>query len=177
VATARGIRGLCEMRGAGLPVPLTDESPAVHEADLGETLGRNWLARAVASTATLGQAEQHSRDVCGYSEIDYERDKTTRLGTRPVRKLNPEAALHRLGRFESEARSRGITHTIFRRITEVLGFDGTQRQSLRALLISSRPEQYAAPLWRIRAETGVAAGPAALSRAGAPNGGSGVSPA
>lgn len=151
-ATARGIRGLCEMRGAGLPVPLTDEAPTVHEADPREAFARNRLAQAIVSTTSLEEAEQHSREVCGYSEIDYERDKAARLGAQPVRKLDPETALHRLDQFESEARGRGITHTTFRRITEVLGFNGTQRQDLRALLISSRPEQYTAPLWHIRAD-------------------------
>jgi hypothetical protein len=40
-ATARGVRGTCEMRDAGLPVPLTDEGPTVHEVNLDEALTRN----------------------------------------------------------------------------------------------------------------------------------------
>jgi len=50
---------LCEVRDAGLPVPLTDEGPTVHEADLDETLSRNELARAVLATETLAEAEQY----------------------------------------------------------------------------------------------------------------------
>ncbi|MFF0066775.1 DUF1152 domain-containing protein [Streptomyces sp. NPDC005279] len=148
-ATARGVRGLCEVRDTGLPVPLTDEGPTVHEADLDDALNCNQLARAILETETLDEAEQHSREICGYSEIDYERKKATRLGTQQEQKLDPDAALSQLDRFEAEARTRGITHTTFRRVTEALGLDGRQRQDLRALLINSRPEQYAAPLWRV----------------------------
>ncbi len=151
-ATARGVRGLCEVRDAGLPVPLTDEGPTVHEADLDNALNRNELARAILATETLEEAEQHSREICGYSEIDYERNKASWLGTQPEQKLDPETALRQLDQFEAEARNRRITHTTFRRITEALGLNGKQRQDLRALLLSSRPEQYQAPLWHIPAD-------------------------
>ncbi|MGP3983840.1 DUF1152 domain-containing protein [Streptomyces sp. KR80] len=149
IATARGVRGRCEVRDAGLPVALTDEGPTVHEVDLDEALGRNRLARAVHATTSLEEAEQHSRDICGYSEIDDERDKATWLGTRPQRTLAPDAVWRDLDRFEADARSRGATHTTFRRITEALGFGGAQRQDLRTLLISGRPERYTPPLWRL----------------------------
>ncbi|WP_037620974.1 DUF1152 domain-containing protein [Streptomyces aureus] len=148
-ATARGVRGLCEVRDAGLPVPLTANGPAIHEADLDDALNRNELARAILATETLAEVEQYSREVCGYSEIDYERNKASWLGNQPEKKLEPEAALHQLDQFEAQARDRGITHTTFRRITEALGLNGKQRQDLRALLLSSRPDQYEAPLWRI----------------------------
>ncbi|MEU6824801.1 DUF1152 domain-containing protein [Streptomyces atriruber] len=151
-AAARGARGLCEVRDAGLPVPLTDQSPLIHEADLHQALRRNELARALLATETLGQAEQHSREICGYSEIDYERNKANWLDSQPHRKLDPTHTLHRLDEFEAEARRRGITHTTFRRITETLGFSGNQRQALRELLISHRPSQYEAPLWHISRE-------------------------
>ncbi|MFE9397157.1 DUF1152 domain-containing protein [Streptomyces flavidovirens] len=151
-ATARGVRGLCEVRDAGLPVPLTHEGPTIHEADLDEALNRNQLARAILATESLAEAEQHSREICGYSEIDYERNKATWLGSRPEQDLSPETTLRQLDRFEAEARGQGITHTTFRRITEALGLNGTQRQDLRALLLSTRPEQYQAPLWHIPVE-------------------------
>ncbi|MFE4255309.1 hypothetical protein ACFRU3_38705 [Streptomyces sp. NPDC056910] len=60
--------------------------------------------------------------------------------------------LRQLDQFEAQARARGITHRTFRRLTEAFGLNGKQRQDLRALLLSSRPEQYEAPLWRIPAE-------------------------
>ncbi|MEV5316720.1 DUF1152 domain-containing protein [Streptomyces sp. NPDC052687] len=151
-ATARGVRGTCEVRDAGLPIPLTDEGPGIHEVDLDEALSRNQLARAIMTTSTLDEVEALSREVCGFSEIDYERNKALWLKEQPAAKLDAEAVLPRLDQFETEARSRGITHTTFRRLTEALSLNGTQREALRQLLINSRPEQYTAPLWRIAAE-------------------------
>ncbi|MEU3983854.1 DUF1152 domain-containing protein [Streptomyces sp. NPDC026672] len=149
-ATARGVRGTCEVRDAGLPIPLTDESPTVHEADLDEALSRNELARAIMSTTTLDQVETLSREICGFSEIDYERNKALWLKEQPPTKLDTESVLPQLAQFEAEARSRGITHTTFRHLTEALNLDGSQRDDLRRLLINSRPERYAAPLWDLR---------------------------
>ncbi|MFF1406483.1 DUF1152 domain-containing protein [Streptomyces sp. NPDC058294] len=148
-ATARGVRGTCEIRGAGLPVHLTDESPTVHEVDLDDAVSRNRLARAIMTTATLDEVEAHSREVCGFSEIDYERNKAAWLKDQPSVDLNPDTVLAQLSAFEAEAAGRGVTHTTFRRITEALNYSGTQREALRELLISSRPEQYETPLWRI----------------------------
>ncbi|MER5968374.1 DUF1152 domain-containing protein [Streptomyces sp. NPDC002055] len=148
-ATARGVRGTCEVRDAGLPVPLTDEGPRVHEVDLDEALGRNTLARAIMATASLDEVEAYSREICGFSEIDYERDKATRLMNQPAVKLDDEAVLPQLDRFEMQAHGRGVTHTTFRRITEALNLAGSQRDPLRRLLIDSRPGQYEAPLWRM----------------------------
>ncbi|MEU2712641.1 DUF1152 domain-containing protein [Streptomyces sp. NPDC007205] len=148
-ATARGVRGTCEVRDAGLPVPLTDEGPTVHEVDLDEALSRNTLARAIMTTATLDEVEAYSREICGFSEIDYERNKAAWLKDQPPVQLDAEAVLPRLDQFETEAHSRGVTHTTFRHVTEALTLNGSQRHALRRLLIDSRPEQYDAPLWRI----------------------------
>ncbi|WP_371660967.1 DUF1152 domain-containing protein [Streptomyces sp. NBC_00280] len=150
-ATARGVRGTCEIRDAGLPIPLTDESPTVHEVDLDQALSRNKLARAIMSTTTLSQVEALSREICGFSEIDYERNKALWLKDQRPAKLDAESVLIQLAQFEAEARSRGVTHTTFRHLTEVLNLDGSQRDELRRLLINKRPEPYAAPLWRIPA--------------------------
>ncbi len=150
-AAARGVRGTCEVRDAGLPVPLTDESPAVHEVDMDEALSRNALARAIMATTTLGQVEELSREVCGFSEIDYERNKALWLKEQRPTQLDAQSILPQLSQFEAEARSRGVTHTTFRHLTEVLNLDGSQRDDLRLLLINSRPEQYAAPLWSLTA--------------------------
>ncbi|NEA68494.1 DUF1152 domain-containing protein [Streptomyces sp. SID12488] len=152
-ATARGVRGTCEVRDAGLPIPLTDESPTVHKVDLDEALSRNELARAIMSTTTLDQVEALSREICGFSEIDYERNKALRLKDQRPAKLDAESALLQLAQFEAEARSRGVTHTTFRHLTEVLNLNGSQREDLRRLLINNPPEQYAATLWHIPAAT------------------------
>lgn len=148
-AAARGVRGTCEIRDAGLPVPLTDESPRVHEVDLDDAINRNELARAVMATAHLDEAEAHSREICGSSEIDYERNKALWLNDRQPAKLDPVTIWPQLEELEHEARARGISHTTFRRIAEALNLHGSQRDDLRQLLIDSRPEQHDAPLWRI----------------------------
>ncbi|WP_328869204.1 DUF1152 domain-containing protein [Streptomyces sp. NBC_00287] len=148
-ATARGVRGTCEVRDAGLPIPLTDEGPTVHEVDLEEALSRNELARAIMATATLDEVEALSREVCGFSEIDYERNKALWLKEQRLVRLDPESLLPQLDQFEAEARSRGVTHTTFRHLTEVLNLSGIQRDALRQLLMNSRPERYAAPLWSV----------------------------
>jgi hypothetical protein len=148
-ATARGARGICEIRDAGFAVPLTDEGPTVHEVDLDEAASRNSLARAIMTTATLDEVEAYSREICGFSEIDYERNKAAWLTEQPPTKLDPDDVLSRLDQFQREARARGVTHTTFRHITEALNFSGSQRNELRSLMISARPEQYAAPLWHL----------------------------
>lgn len=148
-ATARGARGICEIRDAGLPVPLTDDSPTVHEVDLDDAVSRNQLARAIMATEHLDEAEAYSREICGYSEIDYERNKALWLKDQQPATLDPSAIWPQLDQFEAEARARGITHTTFRRITEALNLSGSQRDDLRRLLINGRPGQYDAPLWRI----------------------------
>ena len=125
----------------------------MHEVDLDEALTRNQLARAILTTATLGEVEAHSREICGYSEIDYERNKAAWLKDQLPAQLDPAAALSRLDQFETEARHSGVTHTTFRRITEALNLNGSLREDLRQLLINSRPKQYDAPLWRITAAT------------------------
>ncbi|MFI5521322.1 DUF1152 domain-containing protein [Streptomyces platensis] len=147
-AAARGARGRCEV-SAGAPVPLTDVGPFVYEADLEEALRRNQLAGAILATENLHQVEQYSREICGFSEIDDERHRARRLGGQAPPEIDPEAVLRQLDAFEADARGRGITHTTFRRLTEVFGLSGTQCLELRALLLSSRPERYEAPLWRI----------------------------
>lgn len=149
-ATAQGVRGTCEVRDAGLPVELTDESPTVHQVDLDEALSRNELARAVLTTETLDEVETYSREICGYSEIDYERNKAGWLKDQADAGLDADSVLSQLDEFETEARVRGITHTTFRHLTEALGLSGSHRDGLRQLLVARRPKQYAAPLWRIR---------------------------
>lgn len=148
-ATARGVRGTCEIRDAGLPVPLTDESAAIHEVDLDEALSRNQLARAIMTTSSLAEVEAHSREICGYSEIDYERNKAAWLKDQPTTAIDPLTILPALDRFEAEASKRDITHTTFRHLTEALQLDGSQRSNLRELLLTSRPKQYDTPLWCI----------------------------
>ncbi|WP_307843679.1 hypothetical protein [Streptomyces sp. B15] len=89
-------------------------------------------------------------EICGYSEIDYERNKAAWLDSRTTKPIeSTPALLAQLDQLEAEASARGAAHTTFRRITEAWGYDGSQRLQLRELLLHHRPEQYDAPLWRI----------------------------
>ncbi|WP_322973347.1 hypothetical protein [Actinacidiphila soli] len=58
-ATARGVRGLCEVRDAGPPVPLTDEGPTIYRVDLDEASDKNQLARGPGWRATGRRPQVH----------------------------------------------------------------------------------------------------------------------
>ncbi|MGW5333539.1 DUF1152 domain-containing protein [Streptomyces bauhiniae] len=148
-AMARGIRGTCKIRDAGLLVPLTDDGRRVYEVDLGEAMIRNTLARAITGTQSLHEADAHSRRVCGFSEIDYERTKAVRRTEGSLRRRVSEAVLSHLDKLEAEERGNGVTHTTFRHLAEALNLESKQGDALRRLLITNRPEQHVAPLWKM----------------------------
>ncbi|MFB7776577.1 DUF1152 domain-containing protein [Streptomyces bauhiniae] len=148
-ATARGIRGTCKVRDAGLSVPLTDEGPRVHEVAIDEAMHRNSLARGIAATVTLHEADACSQRICGFSEINYERTKLARPGVSPPPPQVGEAVLSHIDELEAEARDGGVTHMTFRHLTEALNLGGKRADAVRRLLINSRPEQYTAPLWSV----------------------------
>ncbi|MFE2374465.1 DUF1152 domain-containing protein [Streptomyces sp. NPDC059398] len=79
VAAARGIRGVCGTRDAPQPVTLGDASPCVYRLTLERALELNPLARELAGSATLAEAERASERVCGFSEIARERARAARL--------------------------------------------------------------------------------------------------
>lgn len=120
-ATALGARGLCEIRDASLPVPLTAEGPNVHEVDLETAFAANRLAQAIAATTTLDEAEEACRTVCGTSEIDYERSKARGLLQHQRSPTAPHDLLTQIKDFEQAAATRGATHTTVRRLAEALG--------------------------------------------------------
>lgn len=81
VAAARGERGGCVVRDTGRPVVLTDASARVHRIGLARVLERNRLAHALYERGadTLDGAEKTSWEVCGFSELQRERDRSLRL--------------------------------------------------------------------------------------------------
>ncbi|MCI3931346.1 DUF1152 domain-containing protein [Streptomyces sp. AN091965] len=150
-ATALGARGLCEVRDAGLPVPLTAEGPTVHRVDLATAFSGNRLARAIAATTTLDEAEEHCRTVCGTSEIDYERTKAQRLSRQQPAVAAPRDLLAQINGFEQAARTRGATHATVRRLTEALGLTGEALQHL-ARLNATRASPLPATVWKLQDE-------------------------
>lgn len=113
------------------PWPSPTKAPTIYQADLDHALTRNQFARATLSISSLDEVEALSREICGYSEIGYERNKASWLGALPEQDLAPDTVLRQLDQFETEARARGITYTTFRRLTEALGFNRTPRPQSR----------------------------------------------
>jgi hypothetical protein len=146
-ATARGVRGICEVRDAGSPVPMTDESPMVFAVDTEAAFRANTVAQALRQTSTLQEAEEQCRRACGFSEIDYERSKASRP-TRQGTTVGPEILVE-MAEFEAGCRARGVTHTTHRRIAEALGVSPAERQPLRDLLATTWPTRQDGSLWRV----------------------------
>ncbi|SEG83206.1 hypothetical protein SAMN04489712_115170 [Thermomonospora echinospora] len=148
-AAARGARGTAEVRDSGLPVTLTDHSPNAYRLTLAQALSINTPARAIQHTTSLDQAEEITRTLCGFSEIDYERAKATR--NRPATHTTITEDLDRKARaYERDAAARGIDFLTFRRLAEVLGLSATVTGHLRTHLIATRPAHYLPPIWATR---------------------------
>lgn len=139
-AAARGLRGRAEIRDGGLPVRLTDHSAQVLRTPLAAV--DSPLVRALAGSASLPEAERLTREICGFSELDYERHKAGR--PRPARL--PENLDESIRAFERAARQRGADYVTFRRIAEAIG---APLAELRSHLLATRPENFTAPLWAL----------------------------
>ncbi|GGZ65191.1 hypothetical protein GCM10010371_26120 [Streptomyces subrutilus] len=171
VAAARGIRGVCGTRDAPRPVLLDDAARQVHRLTLERALALNPLARALAGCTGLDDAEEASRAVCGFSEIERERHRAARsgaprqattpngaappgtapLGTpgpgRPAR--DPATVLARFADWERGLLAAGLAYVTTRRITEELDLDDAEARSLLGTLRAGRPRRHAPPLWRL----------------------------
>ncbi|MEU5999633.1 DUF1152 domain-containing protein [Streptomyces sp. NPDC047197] len=147
-ATALGARGLCEIRDAGLPVPLTAEGPTVHQVDLARALAANRLAQTIAATTTLDEAEERCRTVCGTSEIDYERAKAQRRSEHQPTDAVPHDLLTQIKNFEQAAVTRETTYTTVRRLAEVLGLTNAALPHLTRLN-TARDSHLPASVWKL----------------------------
>jgi Protein of unknown function (DUF1152) len=149
VAAARGVRGRVEVRDAGTAVTLSQETPTVFRMALGDLLQDSLLAQRMLGTTSLEQVEQVVRDVCGFCEIDSEREKAQRLGQRPAGVWTLPEFGARLKDFESEVRDRGADFVTFRRIAEQVGRPQGGYESMRRHMIETWPGQYAWPIWSV----------------------------
>jgi hypothetical protein len=151
VAAASGLRGTVEIRGAGLPVRLTEHSADVYRVPHQAVQAASPIVTALVGTQSLGEAEFRVREACGFSELDYERAKAGKAAKDdPSREFGglDERAL----RFEREAQERGVDFVTFRRLAEALGVRGADWGRLRAELVRRRPAHYAPPLWAVSAD-------------------------
>ncbi|WP_457029560.1 hypothetical protein [Kitasatospora sp. P5_F3] len=122
-------------------------SAGVHRLSLARALELNPLARALAGSTDLAQAEAASTAVCGFSEIARER----------ARALAPEPPVtvpavvgslsERYTDWAARTAARGIEYVTTRRITEELGLTPADSRLLRVeLRVAGR---HVPPLWRI----------------------------
>ncbi|RKN38990.1 DUF1152 domain-containing protein [Streptomyces hoynatensis] len=155
VAAARGVRGVCGTRDAPRPLTLGPGSAAVHRLTLPAALAVNRLARALEGAASLGEAEEASRAVCGFSEIARERERALDLaargGARPGAGRNPEpAALDaEFAAWERRTAATGVEYVTTRRIAEELGLSRPALTGLLGRLRAAAPPRHAPPLWRL----------------------------
>jgi hypothetical protein len=129
-------------------VDLTDQSPNVYRLTLSDALAINQLAAHLTGTSSLPEAEDITRSICGFSEIDYERAKASRLThNRPGRITSRTDDDVRA--FEADAANRGIDFVTFRRIAEATSLGPTAAADLRRHLVTARPDHDAWPLWAV----------------------------
>jgi hypothetical protein len=143
-AASHGLRGLVEIRDAGLPVSLTDLSAGVYRVPLANVSATNPLVDALAETTTFAQVEEMVRDLLGWTELDAERTKAASMGRTKAVPANIQTALPQ---WEADALDRGLSYVTFRRLAEVLHQPNVG--DLRENLVRQRPEKYARPLWRL----------------------------
>lgn len=150
-AAARGIRGTVEVRDAGLSVELSDTSAAIYRLPLPEALRTNYLAARLADTTSLVQAEDITRECCGFCEIDYERAKQLHADSAPESstRRDLDAAICA---FEHDALTRGVKYVTFRRMAEAMGSTRVDGSEIRRHLLTTRPDNYDWPLWSLSAK-------------------------
>src|SRR4051812_36118159 len=74
-AAVRGVRGRVEIRDSGGQVAIDDQSANTWIVPTSDALAVNKLAQALTATRSLTEADQFARDICGHSELSYEKRK------------------------------------------------------------------------------------------------------
>jgi hypothetical protein len=144
VAAVLGIRGVAEIRDRGSLVSLDDTSAAAWVLDADRAVAHNLAAAQLTGTKSLLEAEEVVRDVCGRSEIDYERAKARTLATTPV--PDPACQLAAALAYLDAAHARGVGLLTIRRLAEIAGARGDDLDRFRAALADALPHQYRPPV-------------------------------
>lgn len=152
-AAVLGARGVVEVRDGGMQVRLDDSCMQVWSCPASALAAASLLAPRLADTGTLAEAEQVIRQVCGFSEIDYERAKAARLTTAPAGQVDLGALAERAGVFGAAAARRGADFVTFRRVSEAIGCPAGDYERLRADLVRRWPGRATVPLWALRETT------------------------
>jgi len=140
-AAAQGMRGRVLMRGAGIPVDLTDNSPTMWVVGPWPAFRHNQVAQALMEASTFDNAERTARTLLGQSELDIERAKAA------VRDV-PAAVESSLSEVVEQATRNKVTFWSRRYLRERLQVDDP---TLRDLLDQAGLEQASPPLVRVPA--------------------------
>ncbi|GAB3651865.1 DUF1152 domain-containing protein [Actinocorallia lasiicapitis] len=149
-AAAKGVRGRVEVRDAGTAVKLSDETTMVFQITLDRLLAVSPLVQQMIGTGSLVEVEDAVRRICGFCEIDYEREKAARLGRERSPALPWDGFVTRLRDFEAGVRDRGSDYVTFRRVAEQVGRPQGGYEEMRRRMIEEWPEQSAGPIWSVR---------------------------
>ncbi|MEU5685951.1 DUF1152 domain-containing protein [Streptomyces venezuelae] len=154
-AAAHGVRGVCGIRDAPQPVPLTDTGACVYRLPLARALALNPLARALRDTTALARAEDVSRRVCGFSEIARERERARTgtwrdpaSGTQRARGSRTTLA-DRFTHWSAQIAGHGIQYVTTRRVREELDLTADEFSRLRDQQRHGRTGDAGSPLWRV----------------------------
>lgn len=147
IAAALGHRGTVEIRDAGRLVILDPNSPHVYEVSAEALYAESVHGRAIAGSATLEAVEQSIREVCGRSEIDYERRKAAFLVEQADNYANEFDVAAALRDYAPQARTRGIDYLTVRRIAELSGAPAKALPVIRDYLARVDPGRFQPPLW------------------------------
>ncbi|MGW6535454.1 DUF1152 domain-containing protein [Streptomyces sp. NPDC055011] len=157
VAAARGIRGVCGTQDAPRPVLLDESARAVHRLSLERVLELSPLARKLAGCSDLDEAEDVSRAVCGFSEIERERLRAAHAATTPAAPApgaprDADTVLARYTAWERAMLADGLAYVTTRRIVEGLDLTAPEAHTLLTTLRASTPARRVPPLWRLATE-------------------------
>lgn len=147
-AAATGIRGSVEIGRGGLPIQLTDRTPAVWSLDLDQAADASSLARALATTRSLEAAHVIADDV-STSELTYERRKAEQA-TRPQPAPHQRDVLSVITDTARMLRADGVQYVTTRRLAEALLAEGLTDSSLETVLATIHGARRGA-LWSLTA--------------------------
>jgi len=119
-AAASGVVGQAEIRDNGSLVLVAPSSRDAVAVRVDAALSENRLAQQLVDTRTLTEAEATTIEVCGKSELAYERTKAASASRRSAIMPELNEARGRLREYIKRASARGATITTFRRVADVL---------------------------------------------------------
>lgn len=151
--SALGCRGRVEMRADGLTVNLRPSDAGIYRLDYEAVYRRSLVVDAIETSAGFEEAVDLARQICGRTELEFERRTARRPAEFPGAQLDGEKLAHleaELVRYSHDAAARGVTHMTLRRIAAVLGLDGAGLFVFRAHLGQRHRPRLQGSLWSCR---------------------------